>query len=252
METPSSDPYLPPEILDYIVDFLQDDTDALKQCCLVSKSWVPRARKHIFAVVMFQEEDVLKLWKETFPDPASSPSYYTHILGVGCDPGDMEESDWIQGFPRVEQLIVDCEYWTDFLSFQKLGPSLKSILMTFSYLPHSQIFDLIRSLPFLEGLALIGEVIDTDESDGLPASVVSSSPALTETLYILVSEGISRTLCDLLVLPGGLRFRELELAWCHEPDLPHVTEMVDACSDTLKCLDIGYEIEGTLVPPFLV
>ena len=29
---------LPPEILDYILDLLHDEPEALKECCLVSKS----------------------------------------------------------------------------------------------------------------------------------------------------------------------------------------------------------------------
>jgi len=37
-----SNPYLPPEILDYIVDLLHNSPNALKECCLVSKSWIPR------------------------------------------------------------------------------------------------------------------------------------------------------------------------------------------------------------------
>ncbi|KAF9642961.1 hypothetical protein BDM02DRAFT_3104213, partial [Thelephora ganbajun] len=46
-------PHLPPEILDYIVDFLYNEPETLKQCCLVSKSWVPRTRKHLFADINF-------------------------------------------------------------------------------------------------------------------------------------------------------------------------------------------------------
>ena len=222
METPTSDPYLPPEILDYIIDFLEGDFDALAQCCLVSKSWISRARKHIFAVVVFEEEDDLESWKEMFPDPANSPSYHTYALAIGCDPGNMEESGWIRGFPRLEQLIVGCKDWTDPFSLPKLAPSLRA-LITISSLPHPQIFDLIRSLPFLEVLALRGDVADTDESNGPPAIVPTSSP-------------------------GGLRLRELELSWCRKQDLPQVAEIVGACSDTLEYLDIGCRVSGMIVP----
>jgi len=44
---------LPPEILDLIVDHLHDEPTALKACCLVSKSWVPRTWNHLFALVEF-------------------------------------------------------------------------------------------------------------------------------------------------------------------------------------------------------
>ena len=49
-----SKPYLPPELLDHVVDNLQVTKDALESCCLVSKSWVSRTRKHLFAHVRFR------------------------------------------------------------------------------------------------------------------------------------------------------------------------------------------------------
>jgi len=57
-----SNPGLPPEILDYIVDFLHDNQNALKRCCLVSKSWIPRTRKHLFADIRFEDGTSLELW----------------------------------------------------------------------------------------------------------------------------------------------------------------------------------------------
>ncbi|KAF9789198.1 hypothetical protein BJ322DRAFT_1000595, partial [Thelephora terrestris] len=49
-------PYLPPEILDLVTDNLSDEPSTLKACCLVSKSWVPRTRKHLFASVKFNQD----------------------------------------------------------------------------------------------------------------------------------------------------------------------------------------------------
>ena len=60
-------PDLPPELLDHIVDFLHDNQTALRNCCLVSKSWIPRARKYLFAAIEFHREETLKSWRETFP-----------------------------------------------------------------------------------------------------------------------------------------------------------------------------------------
>ncbi|KAF9789295.1 hypothetical protein BJ322DRAFT_1000309, partial [Thelephora terrestris] len=51
IRTMMSNRFIPPEICDHIVDFLHDDPKTLKQCCLCSRSWVPRTRKHLFAVV---------------------------------------------------------------------------------------------------------------------------------------------------------------------------------------------------------
>jgi len=60
-------PDLMPELLDLIVDHLRGELTTLETCCVVSKSWVPRAQKHLFAHVEFHVE----LWKKAFPDPST-------------------------------------------------------------------------------------------------------------------------------------------------------------------------------------
>jgi hypothetical protein len=58
-----SDPHLPPELSDYIVDLLHDQPETLKWCCLVSKSWVPRTRRHLFGDIAFRYIPDLEAWK---------------------------------------------------------------------------------------------------------------------------------------------------------------------------------------------
>lgn len=43
-----SEEMLLPELFDYIIDFLHDDQAALRACALVSRSWVPTSRIHLF------------------------------------------------------------------------------------------------------------------------------------------------------------------------------------------------------------
>jgi len=72
---------LPPEILDLTVDHLHDEPIALKACCLVSKSWVPRTREHLFARVEFRGTELpVERWKKNFPDPSNSPVHHTRTL----------------------------------------------------------------------------------------------------------------------------------------------------------------------------
>jgi hypothetical protein len=49
-ETAISVSRLPAEMLDHVVDHLYDTEDALRNCCLVSKSWIPRTRKHLSTI----------------------------------------------------------------------------------------------------------------------------------------------------------------------------------------------------------
>ena len=75
-----SNQHLPAELLDHIVDLLYDARNALKICCLVSKSWIPRTRKHIFTDVGFCTPSSLRsLRKSTFPHPSTSPARYTRL-----------------------------------------------------------------------------------------------------------------------------------------------------------------------------
>jgi hypothetical protein len=114
-------PRFPPEIPDYIVDILhdKDERETLKQCCLVSKSWVPRARKHLFAAIKFKGFGYFERWKEMFPDPTDSPACYARSLSFVSKKGipDVaeEDRDWIREFCNVVRL--ELHYGTRKLCF---------------------------------------------------------------------------------------------------------------------------------------
>ena len=55
-ETTMPNPHLPVETLDDVVDLLQGEERALRNCCLVSKPWSPRTREHLFANIRFYTE----------------------------------------------------------------------------------------------------------------------------------------------------------------------------------------------------
>lgn len=101
---------LPLETSDYILDLLCSEPETLKACCLVSKSWFPRARKQLFREVQFDFIEDVDAWKETFPDPANSPARYTRSLSIYCaeviPTAVAEEGGWIQAFSNVVCLRV--------------------------------------------------------------------------------------------------------------------------------------------------
>ena len=78
-----SNPPFRPEILDHMVDNLCDEHETLWSCCLIAKSWVPHARKHLFAHINLFSPERVESWK-TFPDPSDSPAHHTHTLSVKC------------------------------------------------------------------------------------------------------------------------------------------------------------------------
>ena len=254
---------LPPELLDHIVDVLHDN-DALypfKECCLVSKSWIPRTRRHLFANIKFCTEGDMQLWKKTFPDPSTSPAHYAKILLVDCPraitTADAGPGGWITGFSGVIRLeVVDRSMAfralaDGFAPFHGFSPVIKSLCVDFVHLP-PQTFDLIISFPLLEDLTLTAysEMItyEADGSDGLSTVVQpSSSPAFTGSLELLLERGRKPIAHRLLSLPGGLHFRMLAFIWLHEEDLLLTKAFVEGCSHTLESLNITCELHGTSI-----
>jgi hypothetical protein len=255
-----------PEILDPIVDFLYDEPETLRLCCLVSKSWVPRARKHLFATVRFRKPDDIEMWKRTFPDQSSTPARHTHTLSILCPevvtPADAAEGGWILTFSRVARLELDNQLTymelhtevsladglgTSLVPFQKLSPTLKSLYMCSLLISRSYAFALIHSLPLLKNLALLGDF--TDEPDE-PAIMdpPSTSPAITGTLQLGLFQGIEDTAHRLLRMPNGLHPKKLKLTWRKGEDLRATAELVRVCFDTLTNLNIACELEGEFIP----
>ena len=152
-----TNPHLPPEILDYTTDLLRNEPNALRNCCLVSKSWVPRTRKHFFSHIRFRSPIDLMSWKKTFTDPANSPAHHTLTLFISCpravQEADAEAGGWIRTFSRLKRLTVSCT-WAASLDtvevslapFHNFSPSLISLRVDSPSLPLSQV--LTSSIPF--------------------------------------------------------------------------------------------------------
>lgn len=238
---------IPPEICDHIVDFLRDNPDTLKRCCLVSKSWVSRTRKHLFAAVKFNTPADLQAWRRTFQDPSNSPAQHTHTLSIGFLEV-IAEGGWVPSFSRVVRFKVfgnaNLDLSMDLTPFRKFSPTLKSLHVTSFSIQPSQVIDLIYHLPLLEDLALFG--YDRGHDGSQTVGSPSTSPVLTGTLNLRLVGGVARTVHQLLNLPNGLHLRKLELLSFGVGALPFVWKLVEACSETLEYLDVQYEPEGAI------
>jgi hypothetical protein len=254
-----SSPHLLPEILDYTVDLLHDQPESLERCCLVSKSWVPRTRKHLFVQIIFQTEEHLRLWKEMFPDPSISPAHYTKILSVFClqavVAADAEAGGWIRGFSRVVHLGFFINRSFSLVPFHRISPDIKTLifLVEVPALPSSRIINLILSFPLLEDLGVhvitpYGMSSDNDDSPDrlLTAVQPSSLPVCSGFLELFMQGGMEPVTRPLLSLPLGIHFRKLVLAWYHEADLLTTIALVEGCSHTLESLKI-YDFSRTSV-----
>ena len=110
-KTPMSDHRLPQEIIDYILDLLRKEPRTLKQCHLVSRSWAPRARTHLFRRIDFYSDWSCGFddWKMMFPEPENSPGSLVHTLTIYYPEGIvdlLDEDGWIQSFSHVVRLRI--------------------------------------------------------------------------------------------------------------------------------------------------
>jgi hypothetical protein len=250
---------LPAELLDHIIGYLHDTPDALKNCCLVSKSWIPRTRKYLFADIKFPTEESLESW-EMFPDPSVSPACYAKTLSIECAEAiiaaDAEEGGWIRGFSHIVRLEVESitpypESEFSLAPFHGISPVLKSLDVNIPHLPSVRIFDLILSFPLLEDLAVMinQTMVDDDddsEEDEAPTATQSLTPRIfTGTLELYLIVGIRPITRRLLSLPGGIHFRKLTLTWPNEENFWLIMPVVEECFHTLESLEIIWDLRGT-------
>ena len=244
---------LPPEILDLVVDQLLYEPATLKTCCLVSKSWIPRTRRHLFAQVEFDDlERPFESWMRVFPDPSNSPANHTRTLSI-CDlptstPTGTDVGNWIRSFYNVVHFGFNYStgvgYDVPLASFVGFSPLVRSVGLTST---SSKIFDLVCSFPLLEDLTLI----DYCPEDGTVGwSAPSTSPKLTGFLNLAVRGGIRSTTRRLLDFPDGLHFGKITVT-CIGEDFESATDLVSRCSDTLESLNIRCFLTGAFCSAFL-
>jgi hypothetical protein len=255
-----SDLLLPADMLDHVADHLHDKPETLKQCCLVSKSWIPRTRKYLFADIKFYTAKEMQSWKAMFPDPSTSPARYAQTLFVGhpqaVTAADGEAGVWITGFSCVVRLDVGAPRLgtgppSSLVPFHGFSPALKSLHVGFTVVPLPQIFDLILSFPLLEDLTVVTShdtsMADGDGSDWLLTATQPPAPLrLTGSLELFLQGGMELATRRLLSLPGGIHFRKLTLPWVCEEDLLAITGLVEGCTHTLESLQIA-ELPGTSI-----
>ena len=238
---------LPPEILDLIVDHLHDEPTTLKTCCAVSKSWVPRTRRHLFAQVEFDNsKSQIELWKKGFPDPSNSPAQYTRSLSARgvllITAGDVDVGSWISAFHNVVHLLLAYMDRTSLLPFYGLSSTVRSLSLINVPL---DAFDLICPFPLLEDLALVA-LFTLKHEDRWNAPL--TSPKLTGTLDLKMFRRASSVIRRLLVLPGGLHFSKITMTF-PKKDAKSVTDLVSRCSDTLEFLTLSFHPKSAFLQP---
>ena len=237
---------LPQEILDLIIDHLHNQPTTLEACCLVSRAWLQRARKHLFASVEFSSfGPSICLWKKTFPDHANSPAHNTRRLSIHDSKLiPAEDVDTLSTFRNVTHLKVDTGDLFDsdisLVPLHGFSAVIRSLRLLFSSLSDSKLFGLICSLPHLEDLALVSLTALRHE----PWASPPTSPRFTGTLDLCMGGWNWSVTHRLFDLPNGLHFKRIVVWLFSAQDIESTTDLVSRCSDTLESLSIINYILG--------
>lgn len=249
-----SSPRLPEELQDYIVDLLHNMEVTLRTCSLVSKSWLPRTRRHLFADIKFRDAHDLQSWKTVFPDPYASPAYlYTRVLSISCPlevvAAHEEEGCWIRAFSHIAKLEI-IEVWDNrsnpsLVPLYGVFPAIKSLSIFVANLTRLQVSGFIKTFPLLEDISV---TLDTswhtpefDHTDELPNPLrPPAPPPFTGSLKLSGEQGVLTIVPQLFPPLGNLPFQGLGLTIHSEQDFLLATELVDRCSSTLEIIDIEH------------
>jgi len=242
-----------PKVLEDIVDLLHDEKIVLRNCCLASKSWIQRTRKHLFADIEFHTKAHLQSWKDTFLDPATSPARYTKTLSINCPYHvTTEDVGWIRTFSSVRRFKMDStldfdieDTHTSLMPFHAFSPTVESLHIVAQNIFALRIFNLALTFPLLHSLEVVDDADydfdpEYDSDDGsleLPRPL--NLPVLTGTLRISICGGLRLMAPMLLSLNGNLRVRRLDLVCCDIEDDPEWAEaLLKGCLSTVESLRV--------------
>ena len=241
-------PHLAQEILDNIIDNLCDDAEVLQRCSLVSKSWIARTRKHLFAEVSFTSPAQLQSWNVAFPNPLSSPGSWTKTLRIVCagniTAANTEASGWIKAFSNVCSFEVHTpsRFPVSLALFHGFSVTLKMITVGFGSANFEEVFNLLLSFPLLEDLQVHhGLDPDDDEEGEITTQIPATPPSFTGALDLSLATLHPRFIDRLLKLPNGIQFQKLKV-FCDEVEheVAPTKALVEGCSATLKDLHIRF------------
>ena len=75
--------HIPPELTDTIIDFLHDDVQSLLACALVSHSWLPCSRLHLFRSCTIRDPERFEVAFRTIVTTVDVSKYVLNLTIVG-------------------------------------------------------------------------------------------------------------------------------------------------------------------------
>ena len=230
---------VPQEIVDEILDHLSADSDSrsLQLCTLVSKSWIPSCRRHLFYTTHFTPKSMVK-WIEAFPVPEDSPAHHVRDLrfSIGGHNSIPEKFfGYTPWFTNVERVILLGLGMFDFLEpfWTPLPQSTTSLTIGPDSIPTSfvQTLGITAQQSNFDNSLLFGSLVWVDKRVlfGIGAILKGGFGGQLRLFGGNASGGVVDTLLE---VPTGLHFTEVQVRTRHECLLSTVM-LAEACAKTL-------------------
>ena len=240
-------PRLPQETTDEILDHLATDPDfrSLRSCALVSKSWVPSCRRHLFHTIILTRA-AMERWLEMFPVPEESPAHFVKDLQVWTGPSHFvpeqffEYTPWFTNVKSLSLLGYKGVIMMQRPLIWRSPQSVTSLTITTGRITLVEIRDIMAGLPNLDSLSLSGKIL---MNSGAPQGIGTILRGRFGGKLRLVDKNAGECVTDMLLeVPTGIHFTEIQFEWPRKL-LPSNIRLLEACSKTLVRLSYlaGFE-----------
>ncbi|KAJ7156247.1 hypothetical protein C8R46DRAFT_1115477 [Mycena filopes] len=249
----------PPELVDRFIDYLHDDIHALANCALVSRTWAPSSRYHVFGHVVLSDVSWTKFLRLLTSPFATFTPHSTHTLTFATTPRSNttlaslldDIMPKLPQFPAVTSLCLGILNWSEISSPTVTALAALFVSITALDIRHIQVHDVhelagvISLFPNLQKMSVtpffLGDSADIQVAPfpDLPRGLVHValtwySPSgtrdmLTEVLLWL--EGTSTQ-------PSPVQ--SLALAIVDTPTLPALGRLLRVLGSQLQALDVAF------------
>ncbi|KAI0784373.1 hypothetical protein C8Q75DRAFT_736241 [Abortiporus biennis] len=199
-----------PEILDLIIDNLHDDTKSLRSCSLVSKSWLPSSRYHLFETKTIYVE----FYFPEIPSRVGLESFLTFILSSSAIAETVRTLILVggRGSSWESATLPECDL-CDIIAVANKLPFLRHLKLqkldlTCGHLASMSPYDSFIRLPIAK-LSLYG--VSIDQSINIIDNFLQHLPALLDADFtgirlVRLADGLAALLAS-----EGERLRHLEI-----------------------------------------
>ena len=246
---------IPQDIVDEILDHLAADSDfeSLRACALVSRSWAPSCRRHLFHTA-----DLTWLrvngWLYSFPLPEESPAHHFRVLRLTIRGNNWFPDKFLEHAPRftnVRELSLfggEDYFGSRPPSRWRLPESITSLTIDGSCgISFAAIWDIMAQLPKLDDLNLWGDFIPVDRRALLEIGTVPRGRFGGELVVRGIHYGNAEPMKLLSEIPTAFHFTKVEI-YCARQYIPSVIRLVERCRKTLVKLSLNVFFGGKYHP----